>query len=353
MQKDYYAILGIDRNASQEDIKKAFHKLAHKYHPDKKGGDEAKFKEIGEAYGVLGDEKKRHEYDAYGRVFSGSGQGQGFGGFDFGGFDTNGQGFEFDINDIFGEFFGGGMRRRARRGRDISIDLEIPFREAIFGTKRTVLLAKVGICTSCEGSGAKPGSEMVSCEACGGNGRVHETKSSFLGTFSSVRTCDACNGRGQLPKEVCQECGGRGSRKREEEITISIPAGINDGEMIRLAGAGEGLVGGAAGDLYVKIHVKSDPLFRREGANIVMDLNVKLTDAMLGSSYTVETLDGPLTVKVPASVSHNEILRVRNRGVPTSGGRRGDLLIRVKITLPKKLSKKAKDAVEKLREEGI
>ncbi|NBD74388.1 molecular chaperone DnaJ [Patescibacteria group bacterium] len=367
MPKNYYDILGVAKNASQDEIKKAFRKLAQKYHPDKKEGDEAKFKEASEAYAVLGDEKKRAEYDAYGRTFAGAGgaggagAGQGaYGGFDPNNFDfsqfagAGGQGFEFDLGDLFGDFFGGGRGGRTQRGRDIAIDVELDFHEAIFGVERTVLLTKNSTCATCGGSGAKEGSGTTTCTRCGGAGKLHETKQSFLGTFSSVRTCDLCHGTGQVPKEPCPECRGERITRKQEEIKLAIPPGINNGEMIRLSGAGEAIAGGVPGDLYLKVHVKPHPTLTREGNNLHTTLTVKLTDALLGSTYTVETLDGPLEVKVPAGIAFGETLRVRGKGVPIEGGSsRGDLMIKIAITLPKKLSRNAKKAVEELRKEGI
>jgi molecular chaperone DnaJ len=359
--KDYYKILGVNRNASKEDIKKAFRKLAHKYHPDKKEtGDEKRFKEVSEAYSVLSDDKKRAEYDAYGRVFGGSGgfsQNGAYTGFDFSDifseFARESGASSFDIGDIFGDFFGGGRREHIRRGRDISIDLEIPFKDAVFGTQRKVLLTKTARCEKCGGSGAREGTELIACGTCNGSGKIHETKSSLLGSFTTVRVCESCQGRGKVPKEKCASCGGLGVSRREEEITISVPPGINDGEMIRLTGAGEAAVGGASGDLYMKIHVLPHPVFRKEGTNLAMDLNIKLSDALLGNTYTVPTLDGDLKVKIPAGISFGEVLRVRGKGVVIGRGKRGDLLIRIRVELPSKLSKGAKEAIEKLREEGI
>lgn len=364
MAKDYYNVLGVDRRATADDIKKAFRKLAHKYHPDKGGTDESKFKEITEAYSILSDEKKRREYDAYGQSFPGGHPGAGgagsnpFGGFDFSQFQQGfgGQGgVEFDFGDIFGDVFGGGRQQsRTPRGRDISIDLELPFKDAIFGTTRTVLLGKVSTCTLCKGNGAKPGTELDSCTVCSGSGRVHETRNSILGQFSSVRACVACDGVGKIPKEKCPECRGHGVKRREEEIKITIPAGIDNGEMIRLPQQGEAIKTGVAGDLYVKIHVKPHALFRRDGSNLLMNLPVKLTDALLGTTASIETLEGKvLEVKIPPMKAAEEHLRVRGKGIPEGGSSRGDLIIRLEVALPHKLSSKAKKSVEDLQSEGL
>ncbi len=358
MSKDYYTILGVEKGASKDDIKKAFRKLAHQYHPDKAGGDEARFKEIGEAYSVLGDDKKRAEYDAYGKTFSGAQQ---EGGFDFGGFDFSnfarggfgGQGgVEFDLGDLFGDLFGGG-RARGRRGRDISIDIELSFKESVFGVERRVLLAKVGTCPECSGTGAKQGTEMVSCTTCNGAGKVHETKHTMFGSFASSHVCESCHGRGKMPKVRCGTCAGAGVTRRQEEVAIAVPAGIENGEMVRMTGGGEAVPGGVSGDLYVKVHVKADQRFRKEGANIIMQLPVKLTDALLGATYPLETLDGTVSVKVPVGVAFGERLRIKGKGVPQRNGARGDLYLVVDIPLPTKLSKKAKAAIEALREEGV
>ncbi|MBI3632871.1 MAG: molecular chaperone DnaJ [Candidatus Vogelbacteria bacterium] len=362
---DYYQILGVEKKASKDDIKKAFHKLAHKYHPDKNNGDEKKFKEVNEAYQVLLDDKKRAEYDAYGRVFSGGGApggpgdaGNGFGGFDFGDLFRNGQSGgsgQPDLEDLFQGFFGGarGGASRTRRGRDISIDLEINFSESIFGTERKVLITKVGLCETCGGSGAKKGSSLIKCAQCGGKGRLKETRRSILGTFTTESECDNCAGSGEVPKEKCSVCGGQGVLKKNEEIAIKIPPGIEDGEMIRLNGQGEAVAKGMPGDLYVKIHVESHPVFSREGNNLVMDLSVKLSDSLLGATYDVTTLDGPIKLKIPQGVTFGEILRVKGKGVPVDKYRRGDLLVRILIKIPSRLSKKALDMVEKLKEEGL
>ncbi|MCC6290928.1 molecular chaperone DnaJ [Candidatus Nomurabacteria bacterium] len=358
MAKDYYNILGVQRGASKEEIKKAFHKLAHKYHPDKKGGDEEKFKEASEAYQTLSDEQKRRQYDAYGTTGAQGGFGggtEGFG-FDFSNFTgANGADFQFDLGDIFGDFFGGQGNRgvQKKRGRDISVDIQISFPESVFGTERNVLLTKVGVCEICSGSGAAPGSSQKSCAKCGGKGKLHETRRSLIGTFTTARECEQCGGLGQVPEKPCSTCSGRGTLKKTEEIKIVIPSGIENGEMIRLAAKGEAIARGVAGDLYVRVHVEKHPTFKRDGQNLMMDLSVKLSDALLGHEYSITALDGEIKVRVPAGVAFGEIIRVPGKGVPNTGGRRGDLLVRVVIKTPVKLSKKARTLIEELREEGV
>ena len=354
MKKDYYQILGINKSASEDEIKKAFRKLAQKHHPDKKGGDEAKFKEASEAYAVLSDKKKRAEYDTYGKTFAGGGPQGGFGGFDFSGFQgQNGQAFEFDLGDIFGEFFGGQQGGNQRRGRDISIDIELSFRESVFGAERNVLIAKVGVCDTCGGNGAKKGSSMISCTTCNGKGELRETRNSFFGTFTTNRQCSRCHGKGQVPETPCEVCHGEGVSRRQEDIRIEVPAGVSDGEMIRMPGRGEAAAGGGAGDLYVKLHVKADATFSREGSNLLMSLPVKLTDALLGAEYRIRTLDGDMPVTIPVGVVHGEVVRVRGKGVPYGRGSRGDLLVRIDIQFPKKLSTAARKLIEQLRGEGL
>ena len=354
MTKNYYDILGVDKKASKEEIKKAFRKLAHKYHPDKKGGDEVKFKEVNEAYQVLSDDKKRSEYDAYGQAFGG-GQGGFAGAQGFGGFSANDfAGMEFDVGDIFNEFFGGGRSAGAqtRRGRDISIDVQIPFEDAVFGTDRKIVITKPSACSGCGGSGAESGTNMVVCSGCNGQGKIHESKRSILGTFTTQRLCDICFGSGKVPEKKCKTCRGLGVTNGQYEASVKIPAGIEDGEMIRLAGQGEAVQAGIPGDLYIKVRVAPHKTFVRQGSDLVMDLDVKLSDALLGAEYSVDTLDGSIKLKIPAGTSIGEILRVRGKGVPV-GNSRGDLLIKLNILLPKKLSRKAKKVIEQLREEGI
>jgi molecular chaperone DnaJ len=359
--KDFYNILGVEKNASKEEIKKAFRKLAHQYHPDKNKGDDAKFKEVNEAYQVLSDDQKRAQYDQFGSNFQGGGGGagfdpSGFGGFDFSGFQNGQQGFDMgDLGDIFSDFFGGGRAQsQVRRGRDISTEITIPFVDSIFGTTRRILITKVSTCETCTGSGAKAGAKQITCSQCNGKGQIRETRRSLMGTFTTTRACDVCLGSGTVPSEVCPTCKGAGVRRKEEEIEIKVPAGIEAGEMIRMTGMGEAIRKGTSGDLYVKINVTSHPHFRRDRQNLLMDLEVKLSEALLGSERTIETLDGPVVVKIPEGIASGTVLRVRERGVPGArASKRGDLMIKVTVKIPTKLSKEAKKAIGILKEEGL
>ncbi len=358
-KQDFYEVLGLQKGASKDEVKKAFRKLAAIHHPDKKTGNEEKFKLISEAYSVLGDDKKKAEYDAYGHAFNGAGGGnagaQGFGGFNWGDFQQQGNagGFEFNINDIFGDMFGGGGQQQAR-GRDISIDIELSFADSVFGITRKVLLTKNNTCSSCDGKGAKKGTEYTTCTTCNGNGKVREARRSIMGTFQTVRECTVCNATGQIPKEHCEQCRGAGVVRNEEEISVAIPAGIQHGEMIRMTGRGEAIAHGTPGDLYIKIHVKPHTTIVRDGYTLTSKLHVKLTDALLGNLYKIETLDGGIEIKIPEGVKHGELLRIKNKGVPTGqGSNRGDFMVKVQIDIPQKLSRTARKLIEQLREEGI
>ncbi|MCA9358658.1 molecular chaperone DnaJ [Candidatus Kaiserbacteria bacterium] len=354
--KDYYEILGLQKGASRDEVKKAFRKMAAKYHPDKKTGDEEKYKEVTEAYAVLGDEKKKAEYDTYGHAFNNAGGGGGgFNWQDFqgaqGGF--GGQGFEFDLNDIFENFgFGGGNRQQAQRGRDVSIDINLNFQESIFGVTRKLLITKNNTCIQCDGTGAKKGTSMDNCSTCSGNGKIRETRQSIMGSFTTVRECNTCHGKGKVPKERCGHCAGAGVARSEEEISIKVPAGINNGEVIRMTGRGEATPSGQPGDLYIKVHVEPHKTIRREGSTLSTKLPIKLTDALLGALYTVETLDGNTEIRIPAGITHGELIRIKEKGVPTDRGR-GDFMVKVSIETPKKLSRAAQKLVEQLKEEGI
>ncbi len=361
MSKDYYKTLGVEKNASKDELKKAFHKLAHAHHPDKNKGDDTKFKEVNEAYQVLSDDKKRSSYDQFGNAdgpqgFGGGGYGGqgGFGGFDF----RNGQnGMEFDmgdLGDIFGDFFNGGRgKAKAHKGRDLQTDVHLSFEESIFGVEKKINLNKQSVCNVCSGTGAKVGTKMDTCKTCNGQGQVREIRRSILGNFESVKTCDTCFGSGRIPTQKCSECRGSGVTKRNEEISVKIPSGVNNGESLRVRGKGEAMQGAEAGDLYIKLDVKSHSVYTREDANLIMDLKIKLSDALLGMTYNLKTLDGKdIDVKIPEGINHKDMLRVKGQGVPTSYGR-GDIIIRINVETPKKLSRRAKEIIEELKKEGI
>ncbi|MEK7643605.1 MAG: DnaJ C-terminal domain-containing protein [Patescibacteria group bacterium] len=352
--KDYYNILGIERGASKDDIKKAYRKLAHQYHPDKKGGDEGKFKEINEAYQVLSDDQKRAQYDQFG---SAAGGGGGQGSWDFGNF----RGFEdMDMGDIFETFFGGGRGgfgggaggTRARRGRDISIDIEIPFAESVFGGERRVLIRKRAACETCGGSGAAKGVKEIACSRCHGAGTIRDTKRSLFGSFTQVVECSQCAGRGKVPEKKCDTCSGIGVVPASEEIKIIIPTGIEDGEVIRLGQKGEATRGGETGDLYIKVRVLPHATFKRLRNDLFMRFDAPLSLALAGGSRDIELLDGSIKVKVPQGVSDGEVLKVSGKGIPRDDGSRGDLLIEVKIKIPKKMTPALKALVEELHKEG-
>jgi molecular chaperone DnaJ len=357
MAKDYYKVLGVERGASKEDIKKAFRKLAHQYHPDKNNGDDKKFKEVNEAYQVLSDDSKRAQYDQFGSDFQGygggGGQGNPFqGGFNQGGFNVNFEDFG-DLGDIFGDIFGGGGRTREARGRDIATEISVSFKEAAFGTERRVLLTKTSTCNTCSGSGAKPGTKKITCTKCNGKGQVRETRNSFFGAIATTVICSNCHGSGEVPETPCPNCKGSGVENRQEEITIVIPSGIENGEMIRMTGKGEAVKNGTAGDLYVKVNVAPDPVFKRNGKDIYMTMPIKLTEALLGGSRKVASLDGMVTVTIPEGALHGQEIRIKGEGIMVERGKRGDMVVRLEVALPNKLSKKARELVEKMKEEGL
>ena len=370
--KDYYKTLGVDKTASKEDIKKAFHKLAHQFHPDKNKNDPTagqKFKEASEAYTVLSDDAKRKQYDTFGSAgpggagFNGGGgfnggagfNPQDFGGFDFSGFQQGQGGVEFDLGDIFGDFFGGGRARQAReqRGQDISVDITISFDESIFGAEKDLTVTKPSKCHTCNGSGAAANSGMETCKKCHGKGKITEARRSFIGVFQSTRVCDVCHGMGQVPKVPCPTCGGSGVEDRRQEISVAIPSGIEDGQMIRLTGMGEAVPFGVSGDLYVKVHVRSHQFIRKDGQNLVTELGIKLTQALTGGGVTLRTLEGDLELKIPEGTNNGDVLRVGGKGVPNERGRRGDLLVKIHVEMPKRLSRSAQKIIDQLKNEGI
>jgi molecular chaperone DnaJ len=355
MAKDYYETLGVSKGASKDDIKKAFHKMAHKYHPDKNGGDEAKFKEVNEAYQTLSDDQKRAQYDQFGSdgpQMGGFG-GQDFGGFDFGGFSQGQGGFEFDLGDMFGDIFGGGRRSRVQRGADLQTSISLEFRDAIFGIERELHIKKPSTCTICKGNGAKPGTSLETCTQCNGKGQVRNIQRTILGSIATTQVCDKCHGVGKIPKDPCTTCKGKGVVNEERTIKLTVPAGIQNGETLRLGGMGEAISGGQSGDLYVHVSVAPHKTIKRDKNDLVTTLGIKLTDALLGATYAVETLDGMEQVSVPTGTRVGDTITLKHKGVPTSSSKRGNFIIKLDIKLPEKLSKHAKEVIEELKKEGI
>ncbi|RME60230.1 molecular chaperone DnaJ [Candidatus Parcubacteria bacterium] len=373
MQKDYYKILGVDRNASEEEIKKAYRRLAHKYHPDKSTGDEKKFKEINEAYQVLSDKKKRAFYDRFGSAEpfgfqGGTSQGspfEGFPGFSaqwggvpgFEGFSSGNVDFE-DLGDILENFFEAfGVRKRRRtyeRGSDVEVTLEISLEEAFHGTEKELHVRTYLRCEACRGTGAETGSKMVECEICGGQGEIREQRRTFFGSFSQVRTCTHCGGTGSVPEHSCKLCKGKGRVSGVRTVRLGIVPGIRDGQLITVKGKGEaGTRGSAEGDLYVRVRIAPHPLFRREGDDLIMEKKISLLDVLLGKRITIPLIEGgKAAVVLPSGFQFQEPLRLPGKGMPRfRGAGRGDLYIKFILEVPKKLSKKAKALLEELKKE--
>lgn len=358
MAKDYYNILGISRNASTDEIKKAYRNLAQKYHPDKTGGEEKKFKEINEAYQVLSDPRKRQQYDQFGTTFEHAQAGGGFGGFnDFRDFSSFNEAFGEDLGgglgDIFSSIFGQQTRssRRPRRGKDLAMEMEISLEEAATGIEKEIELYKAAVCPKCQGSGAGEGSKLEQCSNCGGTGTVSQTRRAGFFSFTQSQACPACHGRGNKPSIVCSHCGGDGRINETQRVKINIPAGTESEQVIKLSGQGEAApLGGQAGDLYLTIFIKPHKNFKRKGDNLYSDLFIHFTQAALGDKIEIQTLiDGALTLKIPAGIDSGETIQIRGKGMPRFDGRgRGDLLMKVSVKTPKKLSKKARKLLEEL-----
>ncbi|HEY8491139.1 MAG TPA: molecular chaperone DnaJ [Dehalococcoidia bacterium] len=347
--RDYYEVLGVARDASQEEIKRAYRRLAMQYHPDrnKEPGAEERFKEINEAYEVLSDPERRAAYDRWGhngpRGFS-----QGFEGFDFGGF-----------GDIFDAFFGGSTRRRRgpQRGADLRGTLDLSFDEAVFGCEKEVEVTRTEACTICGGSGSEPGSQPVRCPACNGTGEIRRVQTSIFGQFVNVATCDRCHGEGRVVSQPCRQCRGSGRERRTRKLVVKVPAGVDAGSQIRLSGEGDaGLYGGSPGNLYLQINVRPHPLFRREEDDLVLDLPVNVAQAALGDEIEVPTLEpggrnGTAQVKLPPGTQSGREFVVREKGVPhLRGAGRGDLRVRVRVLTPVNLTADQRELLRRLGE---
>ncbi|HRY63348.1 MAG TPA: molecular chaperone DnaJ [Patescibacteria group bacterium] len=371
MAKDYYEILGVSKGASQEEIKKAFRKLAHEHHPDKTGGNEAKFKEINEAYQTLGSEEKRKQYDQFGQTFgNGAGfGGQGFGGnwqdfartaggqggFNGGNFSFNGE--EFDLGDIFGEFFGGGRSRGQRphrsRGADLEYQMEISLKESAFGAEKVISIERQTVCEHCQGKGHDSSAKLETCKTCGGKGRVVKQQRTIFGVYQSEQICPECEGEGKKPDKKCKVCGGDGRLVKERQLKIKIPAGIDNGQSIKLTGEGEaGEKGSVAGDLYITFRIKPEAGFKREGDDILMVKEINIAQAALGDKVEVETLDGWVSLKIPAGTQSGKVFRLSDKGVQKLHWRgRGDQLVEIIVKTPESLNRKARELMEELGRE--
>ena len=367
--KDYYQILGIAKNASSEEIKKAYYKLAHKYHPDKGDGDEKRFKEINEAYQTLSNKEKRSQYDRFGRVFDGA-TGAGEGGFPGQGGDFQwswsskpGADFEFDLGDLgdmVEEMFGFGSspkkKKNLKRGKDIEITIEIALEDTIKTTEREVSLFKYIICSRCDGKGAEPDTKIKECFSCRGTGEVQQIRKTFFGSFTQWGICPECKGEGYRPEKPCNVCRGEGRTQNQENIQVRVPAGIDYGQMIKIEDKGDaGKRGGKPGDLYVKIFIKKHPLFTRKGDDLYVAVPISFTQAVLGDEINMSTIDGKdIALKVSEGTESGKILRISGKGITRFAGHgRGDMYVQLNIKTPKKITRQQHELLERLRKEGI
>lgn len=353
MARDYYDVLGVSRSADQEEIKRAYRRLARKYHPDvnKDPGAEDTFKEINRAYEILSEPEIRARYDRFGEAGVGGAAAGGYPDFgDVGGF-----------ADIFESFFGGfgggagqvGRRRSPTRGDDLRLDLKLDFKEAVFGGEKEIKISHLETCSTCKGSGAKPGTRPSTCGTCGGTGQVRRATRTPFGSFTQVSACPTCNGSGEVIEDRCESCGGSGQIQETKKLKITIPAGVDNGTRLRVSSEGDaGLRGGPAGDLYVYLFVSEDPAFKRDGINILSDLRISYLQAILGSKLSIDTVDGPVELEIPAGTQPGTVLTLENHGVPKLGNpvSRGDHLITVQVNIPTRLKPEERELVEKLAE---
>lgn len=350
-KRDYYEVLGVNKNASADELKKAYRQAAVKHHPDKEGGDETKFKEINEAYDVLKDAQKRQRYDQFGHA--GVGGASGGGGNPFEGFQGQNVNFDFGegLGDIFGQFFGGGGRRQApQKGRDVEVSLQLTFEEAIFGIETNIDLDMDAECSHCKGTTVEPGHDMKTCPTCKGAGQQTRVVNTMFGAIQQTVTCETCGGRGKVPEKVCTVCHGKGTERRRQTIKLKVPAGIDDGATIRLSGRGEAIAVGEKGDLYVHIRVKAHKYFTREGDIILSEEHVPMIEAALGTEIDVETVDGTVRMKIPAGTQSGTDFKLSNHGVPhINSDRRGPHIVNIVVDTPTKLSRKQKDLLESLK----
>ena len=364
-KRDYYEVLGVGKGASADEIKKAFRRKAVESHPDR-GGDEAKFKEVNEAYEVLKDSSKRQRYDQFGHAGVGSSAasdgnpfaGGGFGFEGFGGGQPGQQEYRFDfgdlgLGDIFGSFFGGNMGGRqagANRGSDVETNIEITFEEAIFGTEKELRIMLEDTCEHCKGTTVEPGYELKECDECKGKGQINRVTRTVFGNIQQAVICPKCKGRGKIPEKECTVCHGKGTQRRTQEIKLKIPAGIDDGATIRLQERGEAIANGPKGDLYVHVRVKPHKKFTREGDLILSEEHISMVDGALGTEREVETVDGPVKMKIPIGTQSGTDFKLSGHGVPhLQGSGRGAHIVTVMVDTPTKLSKAQTDLLKKFK----
>lgn len=377
--EDYYKILGVRRDASPEEIKRAYRELVQKYHPDKYYGKpeykemNEKFKKINEAYQVLSDPEKRRMYDQYGEAFEQVRQQGGFAGFegfrdwinwaeamkdsaqefsfDFGDFDFG------DLGNFFEDFFGVKTKTKSKvkRGRDLYLKISLDFREAVFGTEKEISFDKLDLCSECQGTGIAKDSKFITCSNCHGSGSVTRIQSTFFGQIRTTTVCQKCRGEGKIPEKKCQICQGEGRVYKRKVLKVKIPAGINDGETIVLSGQGEaGIKGGPSGNLYLTIHVRPDPIFKRKGDDILSEEEISISQAVLGGKVKVKTLEGEVILKIPPGTKSGQVFRLKGKGVfHLKGKGRGDQLVTIHIKIPKTLTKRQKELLEELKKEGL
>lgn len=359
-KRDYYEVLGVGKSASADELKKAFRRAAVEHHPDK-GGDEAKFKEINEAYEVLKDTNKRQRYDQFGHAGVGSSAASDGNPFAGGGFGGQGQNVNFDfgdlgLGDIFGSFFGGGQQRgqQERRGHDIQTNVELSFEDAVFGTEIELNLNLNTECEHCDGSTVEPGYELKTCPTCQGSGQVTRVMRTVFGNIQQATVCNECHGSGKVPEKVCSVCKGKGVTKQKQNIKLKVPAGIDDGATIRLKERGEAVARGAKGDLYVNVRVKAHKKFTREGDIILSEEHVGFVDATLGTEIDVETVDGLITMKIPAGTQGGTDFKLSEHGVPHINSKsRGPHIVTIIVDTPTRLSKAQKQLLEDLKNSGL
>lgn len=356
-KRDYYEVLGVNKDASPDEIKKAFRRKAVELHPDKEGGDETKFKEVNEAYEVLKDQSKRQRYDQFGHAGVGGAAGGGGNPFEgFSGFGGQGQNVHFDfgdlgLGDIFENFFGGGGQHRGgqrqARGRDVETRIDISFEQAVFGTETELGLNLQDACEHCKGSTVEPGHELKTCDGCKGSGQVMHVMRTVFGNIQQASVCPKCQGRGKVPEKVCSVCHGKGTQAKRQTLTLKVPAGVDDGATIRLREHGEAVVNGPKGDLYVNIRVRPHKKFTREGDLILSEEHISMIDAALGTEIDVDTVDGPVRMKVPAGTQSGSDFKLSSHGVPhLRGESRGAHIVTVTVDTPTNLSKKQRELLE-------